>query len=321
MRQVRATATSTKWNQAKQRTFNDFVKFCNDELAVDDVRNTDGRHVLVYLQHVFDSTTLQATSIDGRASQLLAARTDNGLPPLTDTETRDKAQLLLAFRRLRPGGRIKSVPQSIRALLPSVPRSDAFAHLRDRTIFAIRVVTMMRSSAPLEIRLDSVKRAFNTNGAPIVVFQFKSKATKARGVEYDSNYVEFMDPRSPNSWLCPAANLLKLIDNIHSLAIELRKPVPDTFCVDEYLRVMSPGDVSRVVKNIMRKAGWLEQSKDLRRASEQCLRNWRSESGAAIPIDDIYLRGGWKNVASAVVHNHYSDFRLVAANFADALLG
>jgi hypothetical protein len=164
--------------------------------------------VLWYLQHKFDSSRLGASTLSARASALTNARRDFGLPPLSESVEADKKRLLLSFAKQRPTGRAQQVPLSVRDLVQHVPRGDTFDEVLRRAIFGLRVVTMMRPAAPTTIRLSSVSDA-RVQGRRVVSFHFRSKPAAARGIATDTNYVEFIDPASPNAWACPASALLR----------------------------------------------------------------------------------------------------------------
>lgn len=322
MRQSVADAASDAWTAKKTLAWREFAEFL-DELEIDDPNLSNDEHVLLYLQSKFESSEpLSYSTLESRASAIVNARRDHGLPDLSPQAIAQKARLLKSFKKHRPVGRAQTVPLQVHDLVQHVPRGDSFAELLRRTLFGIRAVTMMRPAAPTTIRLSTIART-KVGNKDIVVFHFRSKAASAQGVATDTNYVEFINHSSPNRWICPATNLLRLVERIKLRAQQLGKPVPESICVDEQLRPLDGDAVSRMVKDIMTDAGWRESlSKDLRRLSQQNLRLWRSPNMEAIESDDIYLRGGWATtVGSAVVHRHYSDFRLVAANFADILLG
>jgi hypothetical protein len=321
VRQSIADSGSEHWSAAKRLAFREFSLFLKDELNIDDPADSSDEHVLWYLQHKFDSSQLGASTLSARASALTNARRDFGLPPLSESVEADKKRLLLSFAKQRPTGRAQQVPLSVRDLVQHVPRGDTFDEVLRRAVFGLRVVTMMRPAAPTTIRLSSVSDV-RVQGRRVVSFHFRSKPAAARGIATDTNYVEFIDPASPNAWACPASALLRLVELIRSRASFLKKPVPDSVCVDAQLRPLSGEAVSRIVKDVMIDAGWLStESKDLRRIASQNLRLWRSPTGATVPRDDVCLRGGWTTELSSVVHKHYSDFRLVSDNFADILLG
>lgn len=321
MRQSIADSGSEHWSAAKQLAFREFASFLNDELAIDDPALSDGEHVLLYLQHKFETSQLGASTMSARASALVNARRDLGLPPLSDVVEADKKRLLLSFAKRRPTGRAQQVPLNVHDLVPHVPRGDTFDEVLRRAVFGLRAVTMMRPAAPTTIRLSSVSDV-RVQGRRVVSFHFRSKPAAARGIATDTNYVEFIDPASPNAWVCPASALLRLVHLVRARAASLNKPLPESICVDAQLRPLTGEAASRIVKDIMVDAGWRScESKDLRRIASQNLRLWRSPTGALVPRDDVCLRGGWTTELSSVVHRHYSDFRLVSDNFADILLG
>jgi hypothetical protein len=319
MRQSIGSAASRRWAQTKTNQLRLFRLFCTRVGVV-----ADASAFLVYLQHCFDSTTNSASTLAGHASALANALYESGLPALSADIEQQRKKLLKAFRKHRPAGRPQELPRCIADLFPHVPRGASLEDLTARVVFGLRVVTMMRPAAPATIVLSSVRRAVHLNGQPIVVFHYRSKASTALGISADTNYLEFLPVSSSRAWLCPATALLLLIDKIEQRARELRVATPTTICVNARLQPLSDSMVSSLMLRIMLEAGWRTQSKDMRRIAQQTLRTWRSAPPllAHIPADDIDLRGGWTaRSSSAVVHKHYSDFRLVALNFADILLG
>ena len=133
----------------------------------------------------------------------------------------------------------------------------------------------------------------------------------------DANYVEYLPVDCANRFACPGTNLLALVAKVKQLAAQRGVPLPPTpFVVEATLQPLSSDRVSKLIKNLMTAAGWLDaRSHDLRAASNAALQ------ALGVPTDDVCTRGGWSSAINATRIDHYSSFRFVSRNFAQLLLG
>lgn len=312
-------ASSAEWQSRVRSARNEFKLFCIDELDKPYASTTphDG---MCFLLHVFNEQPhLAASTISALGSALSSARQIDGLEPLSAHSM--YTRLLTAFAKRRPHlssfTASTALPYAPHQLVQFLPTDDSFASVRLRALFTLRTVTLMRPSAPLSVRASSIRRSTDLHGRPIVVFKFNSKSSNAAGVASDSNYVEFVPDDSPLLRFCPARNLLCLLALVTARARSLRRRVPDCIFVSDDVDSLSPLSKDRcssLIRDLLRRAGLPHKSHSLRAASNQMLQVLN------VPADTIALRAGWASVVSNVRHQHYTQYRLVAENFAVFLL-
>ena len=293
-----------------------FVVFCGSVLHVVPSASTEV-HCLLWIKHLFDSTAHQSSTLIGLASALNAERRARGWS--TFMQSVDARALIKAIRKSRPQGLLRRVAaRSLSQLFESAPRGEDFRSVRDRAILGLRLVALLRPSAPLDIDASSITDTFTPHGARVVTFLLRTKSARAQGISTDSNNVEFLSRPSPFLFLCPATNLLALRDMVRRLAEQRGEPMPSSLMVDETLASLSRSRVSSIVRDCIRRAGaaWSDvASRDLRAFSNQAL------ALAGVPEEQIAVRGGWSSSVSAVRVRHYSSFRFTRVNFADVIFG
>ena len=247
-------------------------------------------------------------------------------------------RMRMAIRKLAPSG--SSIdPREVghfapHLVVPVLPVGQSDMDIRDRALFMLRAVSLIRPSEPLEIMRSSVRIVDNGVGRKVVAFAVKrTKSASAKGRAFDSNSVEFLSRNAEVANLpeglavadvCPASLLLALRDRIDDRASSAAFEVPDRlfFCSDQrsgrfdLSRPLSDTRASTVVSNLLRAAGASDKARahDLRAMSAQQLRLMGVDPG------DIEVRGGWSSALSSQVRiDHYTSNRLVQDNFADIL--
>lgn len=319
-----ANSTSSEWQARGQRARVQFVSFLTTLPSRPTWTTATTEHCRLWLVHEFraprpelDRGVLATTTIVGYGSALDHARRAAGLSPfMTEPRTR---LLLLALRRERPVGRhAPPLPRAPLELVQHLPRGDDFASLRLRALLGVRTAALLRPSSPLDIDLGTVAHAVSPGGVPVVVFRLRSsKGAAIAGRVSDANYVEYLPVDCANRFACPGTNLLALVAKVKQLAAQRGVPLPPTpFVVEATLQPLSSDRVSKLIKNLMTAAGWLDaRSHDLRAASNAALQ------ALGVPTDDVCTRGGWSSAINATRIDHYSSFRFVSRNFAQLLLG
>ena len=345
MSEALGKAQSAGWRAAKARALQQWEAFVHDFRV--DARLPRGSAVAAFLLH-----RLFAGRIDVRAADALQRAAAAGIKPKVAASTvaltlsalraafddadraalldaageRLVARVLTAMRKLAPSQRGATTvghtpPHSFVSCLPS---GDSYAAVRDRAIFMVRAVALLRPSEPLEIVRSSIREVDNGLGRKVVVFKLKrTKATSAKGVAFDTNFVDFLardarilelPPGLHAVDFCPATLLLECKTRVD--AASGSSAHESVFCVadDRLGNVLSADRCSSIVRDILRKAGYAGTSHSLRALSAQQL------ALMGIAPSDIELRGGWASaLVSAVRINHYTSNRLVTANFADIL--
>jgi len=218
--------------------------------------------------------------------------------------------------RLVDTSRVSNVPHSPHELVRFLPEGDELVSLLQRANFGLRVASIVRVGAPIEIDRSSVREARDTRRNRVVVFRFVSKNSRIAKVQSDSNNLEFLPRDSPNVLKCPARALLAACAKVEELALDFGVAVPRTPFVfvpfgKRLLRVYSERTLSLWVRKLMDKAGWEDtvSAKHLRQFSNQTMQQ------AGVSPADICIRAGWADKQSSTRSQHYSDFRLVRDSF------
>ena len=220
-----------------------------------------------------------------------------------------------------PGNADQRIPYAPIDLIPFLPAGNTITAIRDRALFSIRATTCMRPSEPGEILRSTIQQSVDNLGRPIVLFKLaRTKGASAAGRIMDSNYVEFLDINTPVQHpelsaddICPARLMLKLkrfFDN------PKRNVEHDSiFAHASKFTRLKPDSLSKIVTRLLQTAD-LPQMKahSLRAAANQYLNN------LGVPPSDIEIRGGWSSSFNAVRVDHYTSFRFVPTNFAQAML-
>lgn len=282
---------------------------------------------------------LSASSVLSMLSALKSAfETEHWQWPEANGQESLLRRLRMAIRKLAPDGAATD-PLEVghfapHLVLPVLPAQHSDLAIRDRALFMVRAVSLLRPSEPLEILRSSVRVVDNGVGRRVVAFAVnRTKSSSAKGRVFDSNSVEFLSrsalvPNLPDGLVaadvCPALLLLALAERVELRAKSCDFDVPDRlfFCSDQrsgrfdLRRPLSAARASSVVARLLREAGAGDKARahDLRAMSAQQLRLMGVEAG------DIEMRGGWSSaLASQVRINHYTSNRLVQDNFADML--
>ena len=334
-----ARGVSPQWTQQQERAWRAFSSFCLT--AQLDPTKASGEDVAAFLisylygdtpppstaisWHDLPPTRVTGATVANLASALRAAFSSRGLPPQPPHEFTTVRRAVRAARKLHnatcnpPPLSTPLVPAD---LIPFLPRGDSFAAIRDRCLFSVRATTGVRPSEPLGIFRSSIRSDHDMLRRPIVIFRLaKTKSSSATGALYDSNYVEFLDPDTtfPDTDftvddICPARLLLRLRDYLNTLSPVPRHDHLFTWATNHH-RLISPDTASKIITNLMLEAGFVGRTAHfLRSATNQFLNN------LGVPASDIEIRGGWKSSTNSVRVNHYTTFRLVSTNFAQAIL-
>ncbi len=124
---------------------------------------------------------LATVSVQGKASALDHARRRANLMPFMSEER--TLGILRAMRAERPAGRVAPpLPRAPMELVQFLPRDDSFSSTRLRALFGVRTAAMLRSGAPADIVLTSIKVARSPAGLDVVVFRLATKASRLAGV-------------------------------------------------------------------------------------------------------------------------------------------
>ena len=228
-------------------------------------------------------------------------------------------------------------------LVPFLPAGNDDRAVRDRALFMIRAVSLLRPSEPAEIIRSSITTRDNGIGGRIVTFKLRrTKGASMAGRQFDSNSVEFLTRdatvdglpgRLHAMDLCPATLMLELkarVERAIRRARDTGKLAGDEDAHDSLFFACFPAQrggsstidvtrplgaerTSKIVGDIVKRAG-AGTSHSLRKMSSQQLTLMGVEPA------QIELRGGWSSlVASQVRNDHYTSNRLVRDNFADIL--
>lgn len=204
-----------------------------------------------------------------------------------------------------------------RRLVPYLLSVDDFAGLRQRALFTLRAVSLIRAASVHSLSRSSLREDVDLIDRPIVVFTCGSKGATAAGMAQDMNYVEHFSvcTRSSSvSDLCPACLLLRLKQAVDSLPLAATH---DHLFTAADGSPLSTQRLSKIITELISSAGLSSvfKSHSLRNASNQTL------IVLGVPFPDINVRAAWHSRAdNATASFHYTHNRFVRHNFADLLL-
>lgn len=276
--------------------------------------------LLDYCMDRFEHDRVQPSTISSEISAIDSWRSAAGLAPLG--AQRDVDAFRRAVHKARPVGSkfAGTVPFAPSALIPHLLPVATFAGLRERAMFAGRVVTLARAGSFHTISRKSIRSARDLLGRPVVVLQYSSKGSAAAAVALDSNYLEhigsvpYRPPSCRDRALCPACLMLDLRQAVERLPAA---PAHDAVFTDDFGRPLSIERTRNLMTALMRRAN-LESvftSHSLRAASSQTLQV------LGVSAEDICLRAGWHyHTQNPTRSFHYTHNRFVRPNFADLLL-
>ena len=292
---------------------------------------TDSKRAVTYLSASLEQVLfflfermqlgLAASTVRRDASLIDALRESTGLPRFAAEPA--MREFLRAVTRARPAGAKFEgvVVYSPRQLVPSLLQYDAppfgpsFMALRERCLFTLRVVTLMRGGSAWSVRRSSIKAVCDPIGRPIVMFHYDSKGAAANNMAHDSNYVEHLeeDTRRCDRSLCPAHLLLQLRDVVERLDREEH----DRLFTSEIGAALSVNSVRTLMSKLLRRAqvAPVFTSHSLRMSSSVTLKL------LGVADQDVCVRAGWHTgTASSTRSRHYLYGRGVRDNFARLLL-
>lgn len=257
-----------------------------------------------------------ATTVEADVSAIDTERFLMGLPKLGGHP--GLARLKSAMRKARPRGDrwAGAVPYAPRDIVPFLDTGTDFEALRERTLFSLRVETLLRSDSAHTIDRSTIKRARHLDGSSVVVFSCSSKSATAAGVAFDTNYVSHLadDPSHCRRSCCPACCLLALravVDRLPGAAGH------QALFTDAAGKALTGRRLSTIITKLLRRAGVPQPftSHSLRGSSQQTL------AVLGVSTEDICVRAAWATQAlSATRVANYTRHRFVRQNFARLLL-
>ena len=259
---------------------------------------------------------LAASTVRRDAGLIDALRASVGAPRFSHQP--QMKDFLRAVAHARPVGAryAGTMGYSPLSLVPHLrPLDGTLLPLRERCLFALRTVTLMRGGSAWSISRKSVQAVVDQIGRQIVVFNYDSKGSNSLHLTHDTNYVEHLhdDIRRCDVSLCPAHLLLRLRDEAEVLARFRHDRLFTKECGDE----LAVATVRGIITQLLRRANVAQvfTSHSLRMASSVTLKL------LGVPDEDVCTRAGWHtSTGSTTRSRHYLHGRGVKDNFAKLLL-